>query len=1053
MLKKFAVNTAAISFTLAQNAVMRGMLAGMAVVLAVSQYHQAFGFSPDVRHSMTFVCGLVAATTITLARDWMVPRTSRIIGGLLLAAWLLIHPNLLELGSSLCAAVPVETLERSSAAFFVYAFAALLGPVPIVAAACLFAASQEKARSSSGTGRYLVGAGMAALLIAPTLLGLWDGATSAAVIIGATALVVGVEIWGGSGELLDVGDHVEGEADVLALRGRSLSRIGFIVQRSILAGMTGVTIGIGMHVVRELIPASFLTEFAPWSGLLFGIALGLMTARLIAGRFSPIGVAGALLALTGLMIVVGFPWWSHCAMWINAYVTSTWAIVLCRGLLAVGLVAPCGIAFGVMVAAGRRRANAATREPQAPATAVLWLTVGVALAGLSEWSPMWLAQTVVVTAVAISLIDWWRAERFAGFSLASSAVVAPGLILVAVSPLLLPMYAPRETELARFSTDAYVALRAGTDRNWLTHLSDERIVAEIEDVNARWSLWRQRGCQTVIRRNGIVYGMHSSDPVLCPQTSAETLPVLLPLVIHPRAERALICWESSPVALATGLSFPIRELVAMCPDTTLAELLRKQDVATDTMLSDPRLQLRELDAVRALAGKHARTYDVIVTTNGQTGVGDATACLTREFYANAARLLANDGIFCQRVTYSDIGPEPLRRILAGLRAEFPQTMVLEASPGELLMVAAKHDRPLIDTSVVDRLQAPHVRQLVAHLGWDWSVVMSLGALDNDATADFVGAKTLPHTVANLGLTFRLPLEVMSWGNKWQAARTALSAHGSAMGAWLGNAPEAQEIEQRLADVRMMHDVFRQYPDQLFAYRARLKERLQERPRSRVVQVKGEGLTNGLHPEDRRRKDYLKMLGQVATSQQPDVEEIAQLNDFLEPYDPLVSYFVHVESAALHGRGKETDAATQLRHWLHTVYYGPTHDRSVRNICSAMRLLLDHPDAVTNDADRWSHLDGLLEVMEHRWRQRMSQQGQRLKYEPIDTEVSIQVIEDALAAMESLRTEADVTDEDWEVRREVIEQTLLRPLRVHRARQARQYAVKPTESATTSTSER
>ncbi|CAK9062147.1 Spermidine synthase, partial [Durusdinium trenchii] len=186
-------------------------------------------------------------------------------------------------------------------------------------------------------------------------------------------------------------------------------------------------------------------------------------------------------------------------------------------------------------------------------------------------------------------------------------------------------------------------------------------------------------------------------------------------------------------------------------------------------------------------------------------------------------------------------------------------------------------------------------------------------------------------------------------------------------------------------------------------------------------------------------DYLKTLGKVATSSTPETEEIEQLNDFLEPYDPLVSYFVHVESAALHGRGTTVDATTQLRHWLHTVYYGPTHDRSVRNIWSAMRLLLDHPHAVASEVDRWSHLDGLLEVMEHRWNQRMSQRGQRLKYEPIDTEVSIQVIEDALSEMERLRTAAGVSEDDWSVRREVVEQTLLRPLRVHRARQARQYA--------------
>ncbi|CAK9111357.1 Polyamine aminopropyltransferase (Putrescine aminopropyltransferase) (PAPT) (Spermidine synthase) (SPDS) (SPDSY), partial [Durusdinium trenchii] len=893
MLKKYAVKTAAIGLTLVQDATVRGMLAGTAVVVAVSQYHQAFGFAADVWHALTFVCGLLVATTITLARDWVTPRAARITGGLLLASWLLVHPSLLDAGRHLCANVPVETLERSSASVFVYALAALLGPVPVVAATCLFAGAGGATGSRTATLRYLAGVAIAPLGLAPLLLGNWDGQTVAAMIVAAVSIMVGVEIWGVRAESSGCDTH--GEAGSSPLRERTLAGYAGFVRSSVLAGMTGVSIAIGMHVVRELIPQSFLTEFVPWSGVLLGIAVGAAFARRVIQRGPAIGISGTLLATATLFMVVGFAWWSGCAMWINAYVTSTWGIVLCRSLLVTALLAPCGAVLGVMIAPPTSNGN----SMEAPATSALWLTVGMALAGLSEWSPVWLAQTVVVVAVLIALLDAWRMTRFAGLSVSSSLIAGTGLVVVAASPLVLPGYLPGKTEVARFSTDAYVALRAGTDRDWLTHLSDERLVAEAEDVNTRWSVWRQRGCQTVIRRDGIVYGMSSTDPTLCPQSSAEVLPVLLSLVLHPQAERALICWESSPAALATGLSFPVRKLVAMCPDARLVELLRQEDPVTDTMFSDSRLELRELDAVRALSGKHLQTYDVIVTTNGQTGVGDATACLTREFYANASRHLAGNGIFCQRVTYSDIGPEPLRRILAGLRAEFPQAIVLEASPGELLMVAAKHERPLIDTSVIDRMQAPHVRQLVAQLGWDWAVIMSLGALDDEATVAFVGPEARPHTVSNIGLAFRLPLEVLSWGNKWQASRQALAAHGSAMGSWLGNVPEAHEIEERLADVRMMHDVFRQYPDQLFAYRARLKERLQDRPRSRVVQVKGEGLTNGMHPEDRRRKDYLKTLGKVATSSTPETEEIEQLNDFLEPYDPLVSYFVHVESAALH----------------------------------------------------------------------------------------------------------------------------------------------------------
>ena len=76
----------------------------------------------------------------------------------------------------------------------------------------------------------------------------------------------------------------------------------------------------------------------------------------------------------------------------------------------------------------------------------------------------------------------------------------------------------------------------------------------------------------------------------------------------------------------------------------------------------------------------------------------------------------------------------------------------------------------------------------------------------------------------------------------------------------------------------------------------------------IQQVGHEGLGRGLHPEDERRKEFLLALNAAATQTAPDADSLNRLTTFIEPYDPLVSYFVHHELAHLYARAAVPDPA-------------------------------------------------------------------------------------------------------------------------------------------------
>jgi hypothetical protein len=351
----------------------------------------------------------------------------------------------------------------------------------------------------------------------------------------------------------------------------------------------------------------------------------------------------------------------------------------------------------------------------------------------------------------------------------------------------------------------------------------------------------------------------------------------------------------------------------------------------------------------------------------------------------------------------------------------------------------------VDAEILHRAEALHVRRVMSQLGWDWSVLLALTALDSAQVREIAAdPQSAINTSANGRFALALAPEVMRAGPKLEQVRALLAGRNSRMLAWLGDADGMHDVAERLADVTEQQRVIQENPDGVWAYRKSIKQRLQDRPRTAIVQVVHEGLQRKLHPEDQRRKDYLVALGAAATNPDPPRDAIDAVVDFVEPYDPLVSYFAHHEAARLLARATAVDPRAELEHRLHTIYFNAAYDRSVRNVVAALEIVLDHPETAGVPLDRWDQMNSLLEVLKQRWSIRV-QLGETSRYADSDAEQTLAVAQRALESMERLATQLPLPPGVAQARLTLLERQFVRPLRTYRAQHAASRRRSPSSS--------
>ncbi|WP_437227819.1 hypothetical protein SH661x_000572 [Planctomicrobium sp. SH661] len=999
-----------------------GMLSGVILICAMTPVRLMLGTNQEVDAAMI----LTAAISCWLSRNWS-PETEdrgRWYCGALpaAAAWSLILPSLLVLLLKWTSYVPLDTLQWS-----LVAFATTLGMTMACLSPVFYAVSIAQltagSRTHSTTGQWLVGLGISCLVI-PTLVLPYAGTT----ILGWIALVISA-IW----VALRISLPTEATSDETPLAATA-EPVGWLTTPAALA--TGAALALTAYIAGQLIPRNLMADMALLAGLVAGMGIALArrawrpTARF---RFSPSIVLLALAAWTGLM-TAGYPLWTQFCLRINAWVDHVGILFALR----IGFLMFLALPAGFLV---RRLAGATGSSSSSPAVLLL-IAIGFITARAIPCSPQTIAAGLVSIAMCLTFLAW-AGEQFRLPSKAWQKLGTVALVGIAVTGLLFSRNLdPRQSERLLYSGFALDSYRQGLSASQLNWLDDSRPLAEFASLTDRFSLWKQRGSQVVLRHNGMVMGLHSSRPDICPHQAGDLLPVLLPLTLHPHPENVLVMGIHPP-SLLTCQTWPLRSVQSVDGSGEAHRMLqwmRTQPTQLLNLEQGPDFRFTQVDPVRSVYSSHPTRYDLIACPITHPSATGAASQLTREFYTGIRSHLSEDGIFSQRLPYYDLGPTVICEVTSTLQQVFGDVRVVESIPGELIFLCSPRSLPSIDDSFAERLKLPQVRTLLGQAGWDWSLILGRGAIDHAGLKEMVAKHHHVNGAAHSWLTYRLPIEISRWGRKADQTREILAKHGDALRASLGESACGKEVTERLEDLNLAHQIQRDHPNDPWAYRAALKSRLQDRPRATIMPVNHE-LKRVMDPEDQRRKDYLLALGPAAKNPRPSPEAVAQLAEFEAPFDPLVSLFVYSETAHLLGRCEPAQPALHLHHLLHTVYFSSGYDQSVRNVSEALLQLCRNPELASSEQARWDEMNSLMQTLAQRWQLRIGS-GKISKYEVVDTEESLRAVESALKELERHHRSAGLSDAQWSMRKQTLEQALVRPLQQHRSLRARDIPLAP-----------
>lgn len=951
----------------------------------------------------TTIAGLLLAVTGAAACGVRVARARFAfpqigLPGLIAAAWLVLLPVWLSLASRAIATVPLDwlTVEAIRVSLLTIAGLCVCG-LPAAGLGTIFESHRMRRAETSLLTGAACGVAMNALLLGP-LIGLQIPLLA---VSAATAVIWFVRLIRGTGTSPETVPPGTGRSPQLVEQLATLC----------LAVLVGLGCAAGSRMLAQLMLEAGYLIACGIATFLIGVSAGSALVRRSALRTGsdllPRRFAGLLVVVALLLPLAVFPWLVDRHLDANAFVSSVFWLAAIRIVTVAAVMLPLGGACGLAAGTGRRR------EPF-----VATFVLGFVVAGwlLPPFGVVAIALTAGLGSVACSIgsTGFRLPQSRLGWTLTATCGVALAVIVPNAG-----RFDPAHAARLLFNTTAFLARQTGTPAELLPHLDDTRLVSSRAEPQGIVTVWRKRGETEIVRIDGMPIAAASRNPARCPQPSGDVARMALPLMLHQNPNAVLVLGDPLGTGTATAARFPVQQIV--CYDTF--ELASRPATGAE----DDRIVRSTLEPRLALLAQR-QAFDVVVSDPGIPSSPAAAPYFSREFYLTAAETLTGDGIFCQRIRYTDYGAEPLRVIAATMQTVFGETMVIEIATGEYAVLGVRSGSSLVREGLVDRLKRPHARRLMATMGWDWCVPLNLTSVEHEQMKELAAEAGAINRDGNGVLACTLPLETMRWGAKWQELQQATTGKTTRLFVRAVPAEEREDVLARLSEVVGQHRLMTAFPDQPWAYRKEVRTQLTDKPRGVIRPVAGEVLRER-HPVDRRRVAYFEALGKAIHD--TTEETLAALERFREPYDPMLTYFLHHEIAPLYASLGEAGAAGEFAHRIYTAYYADPQDRSVRDVAATIELLADHPELVADDASRFDHFNGLVEVLLDRWEARGITEPRSPEVVMIDIDKSLDATETAIDAMTPLAAAAGLSEEDWRRRRAAIDRTFTRPLRKYR----------------------
>lgn len=981
-------------------AAARGLVVGVAAWIFLRRFSNTFGFSHETNAALLVAVGLSFLAGSQIGRRFSFFSASglpAVVG----ACWLALLTTISQGTVDLLAMLPSEWLEGESSRLAVLTLAAMaVVGVPSACGAMVLEQSRSRRHEFSLTLGLIAGLMVATLLVGPIV-----GLNHASYVIAfGVALVWIVQQW-------RMGSPSVPRPEEYSLEeGWGNWAVGLACL--VAAGVGG---GVLTRAFAQFVPSGPYLLASGGAGVLLGVAIATMGRRFA----PPVGMGrlfGALCIAGGVLLPLAlFESLLKLHMHANVSISSVPMLIALRaGTVCLGFL-PVGVGIGLLSASpenGRRF----------PWTPLAWFAFGLAATpwilpqtGVVKLALGVSAVVVLLTLPRVGLPVGQRRWQMVGVGAAGCGVLALGVLSGG--------YAPAQSAQLLYDANALVSWKSGIPFRLLPTLDDTRLLAVVETPQGTLTTWRNRGTAISSRLNGIPLAMAVEQPASCPLPSAEVLRAALPLMLLEQVDSILMLSDPGGMGAAVASRFPLRQITCYDP----LRLGRAGQQLFPNRMDDPRFTGSTMAPHLALL-MDDQHFDVVVSSPGHPAMLSHGVEFTREFYARAAARLNSGGVFCQRMRIGDFGPDALQIVARTMGEVFQQVTAIELSGGEIALLGSLGEEALVTESLDKRLQRTHVRRLLADLGWDWSMPLNLKSISDKELRKF-SDPVAANTAASDLLAHYLPLEMMRWAPKGAELQEAIGSAAVPLAQIATNKDDHEEIAQRIKMVERQHDMMSRYPDQPWAYRKTVRKHLSESPKSTIQRVNGQ-LDRVLHPEESRRIEYFKALGNALR----DIEEpnLAALEGFAEPYDPMITYFLHHEIAPLYAQLGAEGRGRELSHRLKAAYFADPRDRSIRNIAAAIQLVAAHPEVTTSKTDQFDQLNGLVELLLTRWENRgTSSIPASPEMALVDVDRSLDALSKALPVMETLAGDASMSSEQWKNRADAIERTISRPLRKYR----------------------
>lgn len=904
-----------------------------------------------------------------------------------------------------------------------------------VAVLTLLLQTSRTAQSWDGvpTPKMLFGLSCGLLFNVFGLAPLWGLQTSSMIAAGLGVLIVAATIWHqrrGANPSTEAPNTTVKNTALAPMKAQWLEPLAYA---AVAMGFVAMS-----RLLDQLAISAWWYGVVKWAGLCSGVAFAGLRAS---GAMRRVAVMNWIAAGTMLLTLAAFPLLITLELNLNSYASIVWQHALGQSAIVWLAMLPLGLCLGCW-ARGPLLAPRSFGQWSLCLLAFCGSWIGASSYGLFELGVTGLLGTSASLLVISAVVVLWgqKSEPAMSTSLWSRIAAKPAALLVvgavavvALMPLAGRNFDPVKSAKLLFDTQAFSANRIEGRSELLPHFDEGRSLGTLETEQGTLTVWRYRGVQLQLRQSGLPKAVHSLDGRLCPDASAESLPVVLPLVLHERPGHVLALGLRSGVAAETALQFPLQTLTCVESDQRLIAAVRDavwpqlKSLPTD----DERCQVVCAEPLLALAAQPA-SYDVVISNPDHAMLPQSAAYYTSNFYKLAASALREDGLFCQHLPVVDCGLSAVQSIVAACRSEFTQTAAVEVAPGQWVLLASNSEEGIVRRDLVRRLQRTHVRSVLARLGWDWGSPLELTVISSDRFDEFLAQRPVAaNTVANSRVTAALPFEVMRWGDKYGELTQTFAGAAQPLKQVCGAEAETADVARRLTELKLQRELVVDNPDEYWSYRKIVKKRMQEQPQTEILQVKGERPTQQLHANEKRRMEYFEALGAAAKEPVPSTSALQSIAEFAEPFDPLMSFFLHQEVAELAAKNRDANAGIELEHRIHAAYFTTSNDRSVRNIVAAVELICDRPELLADPVQRGDTVDGLVQLLHSRWYSRGDAPPTSSKIALNDIEKSIAAVERAGTVLDETGNARGLTSEQVTARKDALERSLIRPLRNYR----------------------